>query len=129
VTNGAVHVRAGVLLSGAAVVDCARGVRLLIRATRMDGLSVPDRLRLLDRLLSAEAGRVLTDLGISEVPTSPAVPLLPLTTWTTRKAAEMLGVSERRARALAPRLGGQRIGWSWQIDPAAVEAYAERRTA
>lgn len=127
--RGASQVRSGVLLEGLAIVDCWRAARLLIAATRRDGLPVPNRLRVLEAVLGAEAGRVMADLGCSDVPTSPAAPSLPLTTWTTKEAATVLGVSERRARALAPRLGGQRVGWSWQLDPVAVATYAERRAA
>jgi hypothetical protein len=122
-------VRSGVLLQGLAVVDCWRAARLLMASTRRDGLPVPDRLRVLETILCAEARRVMADLGCSDVPSSPAPPSLPLTTWTTKEAATVLGVSERRARALAPRLGGQRVGWSWQLDPVAVVAYAERQPA
>lgn len=48
---------------------------------------------------------------------------------TTAEAAEMLGVKERRARDLAASGLGRRVGGSWVLDRAAVEAEAERRGA
>lgn len=41
----------------------------------------------------------------------------------TAAAAELLGVSGRHARRLAPGLGGVKVGGTWLLDAAAVEEH------
>lgn len=48
---------------------------------------------------------------------------------TTREAAVLLGLTERRVRQLAAGGMGQRRGGRWVLDRSAVLAYAERRRA
>jgi hypothetical protein len=48
---------------------------------------------------------------------------------TTREAAVLLGLTERRARQLAAGGMGQRRGGRWVLDRSAVLAYAVRRRA
>lgn len=61
--------------------------------------------------------------GNTEVPVTEAGPS---STWiTTREAAEMLDVSERRVRQLLDegRVSGVRAGRAWQVDRASVELH------
>lgn len=48
---------------------------------------------------------------------------------TTREAAALLGLTERRVRQLAAGGMGRRRGGRWVLDRSAVLAYAERRRA
>lgn len=45
---------------------------------------------------------------------------------STAEAADVMGVTERRARQLAPSLG-RKVGGVWRLDPALVNAYMESR--
>jgi hypothetical protein len=47
--------------------------------------------------------------------------------WTVRRAADFLGLSERRTQELAAQLGGRKIGRQWIFDDLAVRHEHERR--
>lgn len=48
---------------------------------------------------------------------------------TTAEAAELLGVSRRTARRLAPALGGRLVGGRWLLDRQAVTEHLEGAAA
>jgi hypothetical protein len=43
--------------------------------------------------------------------------------WTTKRAAEHLEISQRRVQELAAGLGGRRVGREWRIPEVAVREY------
>lgn len=47
--------------------------------------------------------------------------------WTVRRAADYLGLSDRRVQELAAELGGRRVGRAWILDEVAVREYERRR--
>jgi hypothetical protein len=47
--------------------------------------------------------------------------------WTTKRAADHLGMSQRRVQELAPELGGTRLGREWRIPEVAVHREYEKR--
>jgi hypothetical protein len=47
--------------------------------------------------------------------------------WTVRKAADYLGLSQRRVQELASQLGGRRVGRQWILEEVAVREFARRR--
>jgi hypothetical protein len=47
--------------------------------------------------------------------------------WTVRRAADFLGLSDRRVQEMAPELGGRRVGRQWLLDEVAVHHEGERR--
>lgn len=57
-------------------------------------------------------------------PDTDAMPTLAPTVPLTQ-AARRLGVSERQARRLAPRLGGRRIAGRWFIDETALTEHLD----
>lgn len=46
--------------------------------------------------------------------------------WTTREAANYLGMSQRRVQELAGALGGRRVGREWRLPAAAVRKYEKQ---
>ncbi len=67
---------------------------------------------------------------VGNLPTPPAEAVVPSEhELTVTQAAAMLGVTTRRARQLAPLLGGRKAGGVWLLDAAAVAAEAERRAS
>jgi excisionase family DNA binding protein len=62
---------------------------------------------------------------------APLSAMVPQSEFTTRQAAERLGLSQRRVQELATLLGGRRVGRQWRLPEAAVREYekqAGRRT-
>jgi excisionase family DNA binding protein len=62
---------------------------------------------------------------------APLSAVMPQSEFTTRQAAERLGLSQRRVQELAALLGGRRVGRQWRLPEAAVREYekqAGRRT-
>jgi hypothetical protein len=47
--------------------------------------------------------------------------------WTVRRAADFLGLSQRRTQELAAQLGGRKVGRQWLLDELAVREYGKRR--
>jgi hypothetical protein len=47
--------------------------------------------------------------------------------WTTRQAADYLGISLRRTQELAHDLGGKKTGRTWVLDEATVRHYEQLR--
>lgn len=113
-----VRIESGVLLTGGAL-DAARYcVDVAQRARARNGLPPSVALARLAEALAAP--------GQEDNPDEPAgQPDL----VTTEEAAEMLGVSLRTARRLAPLLGGRRIGGRWLLDRQAVTEHKEGKTA
>ena len=107
-----------VLLDGSAL-DAARyAVDVAQRARARNGLPRSVALARLAEALAAP--------GQEDSPDEPAgQPDL----VTTEQAAEVLGVSLRSARRLAPRLGGRLVGGRWLLDRQAVAEHLEGRTA
>lgn len=93
-----------------------------------------------DRVPPYERGELLAVIGALERaaaawhtaahgrPEPPVAEVVPASRQMgTGEAALVLGVSERRARYLAPSLGGTRIGGRWILDRDAVHAMRQRR--
>jgi excisionase family DNA binding protein len=47
--------------------------------------------------------------------------------WSTKQAADHLGMSQRRVQELAGELGGARVGREWRIPEVAVREYQQRK--
>lgn len=47
--------------------------------------------------------------------------------WTTRRAADYLGLSPRRVQERAAEFGGRKVGRQWIFDELAVRQYERRR--
>jgi len=47
--------------------------------------------------------------------------------WTVRRAADFLGLSERRVQERAAELGGRKVGRQWILDEVAVRQEYQRR--
>ena len=114
-----------VILSGPelkAILEC---VLIAIRHRRRDGL--PYRAY---EALACELHEALSAGGQSDVrlrPISKPVPVEPPTV-PIAEAAERLDVSDRQARRLAPKLGGQRIAGRWFVDELALRQHTEGKT-
>lgn len=134
-----VPLRGAILLQGAAVIDAARCVSAAIEGLRRrDGIAAPDRLRVLDRALRAEAAEVMAqarqhdDAGGADVPLSPRVHvrLASGDGWlSTKEAAATMGTSLRTAQRFAQGGAGRLVGGRWLVDPGAVVAFASEKRA
>lgn len=120
-----------ILLQGAAVLDANYLITLGVREARRNGIPAPARiLALLDALAkTAAATRRASADGHADVPDHPLPGQSVLTALTTKEAADMLDLSERQIRRLAPDLGGRLRHRTWTFDRGAVAAYAEHRKA
>lgn len=109
------HLPAGALLLTAEDLGVvAYAVAAAQRSRRRNGLGP---LRRLDALAAAlDAARVAATGHADSEPDHTG----DAETMTTTEAAQLLGVSDRTARRLAPGLGGRRIGGRWHLDAAAV---------
>jgi excisionase family DNA binding protein len=59
---------------------------------------------------------------------TPLGAVVPESEWSTRQAAEYLGISRRRVQELAEELGGQRVGQrQWLLPEIAVREYERRK--
>lgn len=115
------RVREAVLLDGEALALARRCVEIAQAARRRNGLS-PDR-RLV-ALAAALAGPGQPDSD-HDTPGDDGV----MSSFVTiAQAADMLGVSERTVRRLAPGLGGRKAGAVWLVDEAAVIEHREGTT-
>lgn len=103
-----------VLLDGSDVDAIAQALRDARRWRQRNGLPP---VRAWERL-----GALLAAPGHADTPTEPAGQP---ESMTTREAAQLLQCSERTARRLAPRLGGQNIGGRWLLDRLAVLDHIE----
>lgn len=120
---GLVRVDRAVLVSDTAARVLLDALSIAARHRRMSGMSTDPYLS----LASALADVVAVD-GQTVRQTPPAVqPLALRPTVTVAEAAEQLGVSRRTVRRIAPRLGGQRVGRAWMLDPIAVAEHLEGR--
>ncbi len=126
--NGPAIIRLGggqVLLRGPAVLDAARLVEHGVRLTRQrDNIAPnPHVLSLLDAL-RAEAGELMSAVGHSDVRDHDDQPPSEHEEITAAEAAELLGVTDRHIRRLAPDLGARKVGGAWVYERSAVTAYA-----
>lgn len=110
-----------VLLDGRHVDALRYCVDVARRARRRTGLPPVAAVDALAALVApvADAGQADSDPG----------PLVEPEGMTTTEAAALLGVSDRTARRMAPRLGGRRIGGHWLVDRLAVTEHLEGMTA
>ncbi|MFX1757245.1 helix-turn-helix domain-containing protein [Rhodococcus sp. As11] len=105
------------LLTGDAVQALAYAVQVAQRARQRNGLPP-------SRALAALAS------AAGQQDTEPASALETEPEWiTTEEAARMLGISDRQARRLAPRLGGRLTGGRWLLDRRAVTEHQEGQAA
>lgn len=119
-----------VVLRGPAAIDAyrlmARGVDA---ARREDGIQPSERLEQLLAALRASADAAMSAAGhadVREVPTSAVS--TPGSRIGTREVADLLGLSERHVRRLAPEFNGRRHGNTWTYETTAVEAHLIART-
>ncbi len=104
-----------VLLSGAGLELVRYAVETTVRVRRVNGL--PPSLGL-QQLADA--------LAVPGQPDSPdESPRDPGFEVDCHEASRMLGVSERTARRLAPKLGGRRVGGRWLLDRQAIRDHLE----
>lgn len=119
----AVRVRDAVLLAGGDLALVRAAVAAAQRERARHGYGPHPRL--------AELARHLADAGQPDSPADPPghdgpVPIVEL---TAAKAAELLGVSARTARRLAPELGGRKLAGAWLLDASAVTEHRGGTTA
>ena len=116
-----------VLLRGRAVVDTARAVSSALDvAVRRDGLTIPPRLLELRRTLDLEA-RAVAAAGLADGRQEVNLPSLTADVWSSKKAATVLGLSERHTRRLSSELGARKVGARWCWDSLTVAAAADER--
>ncbi len=111
-----------VLLTGEEIELARYAVEVTQRARTRNGLPNSRRLGL---LYEALAGCGQTDSAEEAGEQAEAQ----VQGMTVTEAAELLRVSARTVRRLAPRLGGRRIGGRWVLDPLAVTEHVEGQTA
>jgi hypothetical protein len=102
------------LLTGTALEACRYAVAVAQRARARNGLPPSTQL--------AQLGEALAAAGQTD---SPAEPAGQPDNVTTSEAAALLGCSERKARRLAPQLGGRLTGGRWLLDRVAVTEHLE----
>lgn len=103
-----------VILTGSALDAVAYAVAVAQRARHRNGLPPS---RMLDALAAAVTAPGHAD-ALEDGPGD-------ADTVTSDQAAELLGVSARTARRLAPKLGGRLIGGRWLLDRQAVAEHIE----
>jgi hypothetical protein len=122
-TPGLVHVGGVVVLSGEALRDALDGLLIAHRARSLSGLPTSPHLRALALALST----AVAASGQTDVRTTPVVRPSILQPMAIREAAELLGLSLRQTRRLAPKLGGDRVSGRWLLDRQAVNEHMEGR--
>lgn len=117
-------IRAGgfVVLSGPALKENLQCVLIAIRQRKMSGLPYQHYEALACELTEAMSASGQSDMRSPAISKAVAVeqPTVP-----TAELAARLGISERHARRLAPKLGGQRIAGSWLVDELALREHTE----
>lgn len=120
--GGAIAVHDAVILTGDAKRAAAFAVNFTRERMRQERGSTSTQL---DRLASMLSDRPHTDTpepAPEESDNSQSARLL-----STGEAATLLGISERSARRLAPKMGGRFIAGRWLIPEAAVVQHIEGR--
>lgn len=122
--DGLVVAGTAVILTGGAARAALQAALIAIRARRANGLPDSEAYRELARALAqAESGGGHSDarehVAVEHFSVGPTVPLV--------EAATRLGLSDRQARRLAPRLGGRKIAGRWLIDEQALMDQIEGR--
>ncbi|KLL95861.1 hypothetical protein NJ76_21765 [Rhodococcus sp. IITR03] len=112
------HLDGAVLLTGESIDAVRFAVRVTIAARHRNGQRVPREIACLAR-----------ELSVFGHPATEPEPILDADNITTEEAANMLGISNRQARRLAPQLGGRLISGRWTLDRRAVTDYLQNRTA
>jgi hypothetical protein len=121
--RGVVVAGSAVILHGPALRAALDCVLIAGRSRRLSGL--PDSrayLGLAEALLRASAsGRsdVLKHVPAQYFPVAPTVPI--------EEAADMLRLSRRQTRRIAPRLGGRIIAGRWLLDRTAIDEHLTGR--
>lgn len=111
-----------VILSGSALRMVLKCVLIAIRLGKMSGLSTQSYKALACELYEAMSHGGQTDMRPPAISKSVAVdqPSVPIA-----EVAERLGISDRHARRLAPKLGGRKIAGSWFADELALRQHIE----
>lgn len=107
-----------VILTGDAVAAVAEAVRVAQHARKRDGLLPSMAWARLEVVLAGPVAEV----GQTDSPDSPVGEHGYM---DAAAAAELLGCSERTARRLAPKLGGQKRAGVWLIDSIAVREHLD----
>ena len=123
--NGLHRVGGVVVISGNAARTLCEAVLIAERSRRSSGLPLSRDYA----TIAAELHAAMSAAGQSDVRSDPD----PKTdvvhpTVTIEQAAEVLGVSKRQARRLAPDLGGRIVNGGWLLDPQAIREHIEGRT-
>ena len=107
-----------VLLDGPDLDALAYCIEVTQRARGRNGLPPSRRVNALARLVAAPGHPDTADEPVGDADD-----------MTTEEAAELLGVSRRTARRLAPALGGRLVGGRWLLDRQAVTEHLEGTAA
>jgi len=97
---------------------------IAVRARRLSGLPIDNYRQLALALHTA----MMATNGHMDVPETPTVATSIAPTVTVEQAAEMLGLSRRQTRRLAPRLGGRIIAGRWLLDEMCIKEHLEGKT-
>jgi hypothetical protein len=122
-TEGLFHVGPVVVVAGPAARAAFNAMCIAIRNRAMSGL--PDSRTYL-QLAEAFGTAAKSPTRQPDVAEEPVVQVFP--TVTTRELAQQLGIGERQAQRLAPRLGGRRIAGRWLCDQQAIDEHLEGLT-
>lgn len=115
----AARIRDAVLLTGRELHDTAAAVHTARLVYRREGRPAHPAWEHLAELL---------DMAAWPPPDKPETPAHEPELMTTTAAADLLGVSPRTARRLAPQLDGVRIGGRWHVNANAVREHLAGRT-
>ena len=123
-TNGLTPVSHAVILSGDALRIVLELMLIGLRSRKLSGFTA-------NQTYTAVA-QTLADVAAEGQTVTPATPveqcsLLDRPDTSVQAAAEMLGLSHRTVRRMAPRLGGRKINGSWWLDAAAIREHMEGR--
>lgn len=111
-----------VVLSGPALKFVFRCVLIVVKVGRASRLSTQTVRALASELNEAVAAAGQSDVRLPAIsdPVRVEPPTVPIA-----EVAERLDVSDRQARRLAPKLGGQQIGGRWFVDELAIRQHLE----
>lgn len=109
-----------VVISGSMLTTLRQVVLIAARTRQRSGLPLSAHHHALLDAVATATGQPDTTSGHDRDPWVHEAP-----TVTVAEAASRLGVSERTARRMAPRLGGRRIGGRWLLDTQAITEHLE----
>ncbi|OBK75440.1 helix-turn-helix domain-containing protein [Mycobacterium sp. 1164985.4] len=110
-----------VIVTGAALRPALLSALTAIKQRKRDGLPTKAYEDLACAYGAAMAASGQTDVRLPAI--SDPVPMQPTVPLT--EAATRLGVSDRQARRLADKIGGQKIGARWFVDETALREHIE----